>query len=180
MSRIEIRQAVADDADGIARVHVETWRNAYRGIVPDAHLASLDVQKRAQRWREIITETREYVFVAVNQSNEIVGWATGGREKTGDSIHTGELNGIYVHPSAQGQGMGRKLMQTVARRLAADGHDAMLLWVLTDNAPARRFYEMLGGILLPGSLKDFEIGGIRLSEIAYGWPDIRTLESKST
>lgn len=172
MSLPEIRDAIPADADGIACIHVETWRSAYKGIVPDAHLTSLDMGERAQRWREIVTNAEELVLVAVGGSGEIVGWATGGRGKTGDAVYTGELNGIYVHPSAQGRGIGRLLVQTVAKRLAAEGHQSLLLWTLAANIPARRFYEALGGQRLADRHKQEDIGGIVLAEVAYGWADI--------
>jgi len=49
----------------------------------------------------------------------------------------------------------------------------MLVWVLVDNHPARRFYEALGGQEL--RTQPIEIGGVTLEEVAYGWQDIRGL-----
>jgi hypothetical protein len=43
----EVRRAVSGDAASIARVHVESWRSTYAGIVPEAYLRSLDVDLRA-------------------------------------------------------------------------------------------------------------------------------------
>ena len=46
----------------------------------------------------------------------------------------------------------------------------MLLWVLQDNHPARRFYESMGGEHVDE--KTITIGGTDLIEVAYGWKDI--------
>ena len=46
----------------------------------------------------------------------------------------------------------------------------MLLWVLKDNHPARRFYELMGGEYV--AQKTITIGGTDLIEMAYGWKDI--------
>lgn len=176
MSRIEIRDAAPADASGVARVQIETWHSAYKGIVPDAHLAEMDVEKRAERWRDRLLGG-ETCLAAVSSASEIVGWATYGPEASGDRIYTGELFGLYVHPSAQRQGIGRRLTQTVARRLSLDGHTALLLWTLSANVPACRFYEALDGLRLADRHKQEDIGGLVLDEVAYGWPDIRILES---
>jgi hypothetical protein len=46
----------------------------------------------------------------------------------------------------------------------------MLVWVLEQN-PAVRFYEKTGAEHLMS--KQIEIGGISLTELALGWPDLR-------
>ena len=40
-----IRPATLEDAPAIARVHVDTWRTTYAGIVPDEHLAKLSYER---------------------------------------------------------------------------------------------------------------------------------------
>jgi hypothetical protein len=52
------------------------------------------------------------------------------------------------------------------------GFDSMYLWVFADN-PGRQFYEALGGQLVKTS--QFELSGATIDEVAYGWPNIRTL-----
>ena len=44
-----LRAGRPDDGVGIARVHVEGWRAAYRGIVPDGFLAEPSVPDRQRR-----------------------------------------------------------------------------------------------------------------------------------
>ena len=46
----------------------------------------------------------------------------------------------------------------------------MLLWVLEDNHPACRFYELMGGEYV--EQKTITIGDTDLIEVAYGWKDI--------
>ena len=60
----------------------------------------------------------------------------------------------------------------VAANLAGSGVRGMVVWVLAGN-PSRSFYEALGGQHV--SVKPVTIGGVRLEEVAYGWPDIRAL-----
>ncbi len=65
-------------------------------------------------------------------------------------------------------------MTETARALAARGATALVVSVLRDNVAARGFYEHLGGVPEPSRLEPGPGGGL-LHEVAYAWPDIRTL-----
>ena len=86
--------------------------------------------------------------------------------------YSGELYAIYLLQTAQREGMGRRLVSAVARRLAESGHQSMMVWVLADN-PSRGFYEKLGGN--PIAEKLVEIAATQLVEVAYGWDDLTRL-----
>ena len=47
---VAIRQARASDADGMARVHVQSWRSTYPGLIPAQFLVNLSEPAAAQRW----------------------------------------------------------------------------------------------------------------------------------
>ena len=84
---------------------------------------------------------------------------------------------IYVLKEAQGKGIGRALVGTLAASLLANGYTDMIVWVLEQN-PAVSFYEKLGARRLSG--KEIEIGGALLSELALGWSDLRRMVPKTT
>ncbi|CAA9588708.1 MAG: hypothetical protein AVDCRST_MAG88-4435 [uncultured Thermomicrobiales bacterium] len=170
-----IREAMPADAAAIARVHVDAWRTAYRGIMPDATLAALSYDERERMWRRFLTDPQggRFNYVVEDGTGQIVGYAAGGPEREGDPIFRGELHGIYLLAGWQGGGIGRRLVRRVAERLADGGMRAMLVWVLKDNYPARGFYEALGGRYLRE--KTIEIAGVTLDEIAYGWADTLSL-----
>lgn len=172
-----IREATAADAPAIARVHVESWRTTYRGIVPDAVLANLSVERREQQWARVLGNAAgaEFVYVAEDEAGAVIGFASGGPEREHDPLYTGELHAIYLLAEAQGRGIGRELTRLVAERLAAAGHRAMLVWVLAEN-PACGFYAALGGT--PVREKQIAMGGASLTEIAYGWEDTRPLRRR--
>lgn len=168
-----IRDACPADADGIARVHVHSWLTTYRGLVPDTYLDSLSVPGRAIRWAELLAPPRrETILVAETEDKEIVGFASGGLERSQDDVYTGELYGLYLLKEYQRRGIGRRLVSAMAGFLNEQGHAAMLVWVLSTN-PARAFYERLGGDFLREQY--LIIGGKSLLEYAYGWPDIQVL-----
>jgi RimJ/RimL family protein N-acetyltransferase len=51
---------------------------------------------------------------------------------------------IYVTPAWWSAGVGWTLMGSVLSALEAGGYRRVVLWVLADNARARRFYERAG------------------------------------
>ena len=171
---VSIRDAVVEDADGIAHVHVSAWLETYRGLMSDKFLDSLSVEQRASRWKQTLSDPDDMyrrVFVAINDGR-IVGFANYGKEQSGDIAFLGELFAIYVLRNFQGQGIGRELVKRVAQRLLEQEILSMLVWVLVTN-PYQRFYESLGGVYLRERTIDF--AGESLHEKAYGWKDIRPL-----
>jgi len=164
----------------IGSVVVETWRSTYRGIVPDPYLTGLSPTQRADQWRTFLAAQggTRFALVAHDEGDDVVAFAAGGPERSGDPRYRGELYAIYVLPANQAQGIGRALMQAVAGRLAAAGHKGMLLWVLEANAPARAFYEALGGVVV--RTQPIEVGGVTLQEVAYGWDHLELLLKAST
>ena len=64
-------------------------------------------------------------------------------------------------------------MAATSRRLLDDGIASLLVWVLTDNYPARRFYENLGGELVRE--QQITTAGQTVDEVGYGWRDISSL-----
>ena len=169
-----IREATCADVAGIARVHVDSWRTTYPGLIPDAVLAGLSYADRERLWTRALCEadSTTCVYVAVDPGGEIVGFASGGPARPGDPAYPAELYAIYLLAAAQGQGLGRRLVGAVAARLQTAGYPALIIWVLASN-PARQFYEALGGRLV--RRQPITIGGAALEEVAYGWPDLGVL-----
>jgi GNAT superfamily N-acetyltransferase len=170
--QLVIREAMAGDADDIARVHVDTWQTAYDGILPPDVIASHSYEQRQQYWRTALKQPdHELVFVA-EQDGRVVGFASGGPERSGDPQFPGELYALYILAKYQNRGAGQALVRAIARRLASDGMTSMLVWVLADN-PARSFYVYLGAIEL--RQQPIQMGTTTVEEVAYGWKDLRAL-----
>jgi ribosomal protein S18 acetylase RimI-like enzyme len=170
-----IRSADVDDAAAIARVHVLSWRSTYNGLLPAEFLESLTETGYADRWRRFISEgsSRIYVVQAGDDRSAVVGFASGGRERAGETGYTGELYAIYLIESSQRRGYGRELVRAVAGGLRELGLEDMIVWVLKDNQPARDFYERLGGVYV--RTQPITIGSVTLEEVSYGWPRLESL-----
>jgi ribosomal protein S18 acetylase RimI-like enzyme len=168
-----IRPARVEDAPGIAKVHIDSWRITYRGMIPDDYLASLSYEERSQSWRRILSNpTRFADFVAEDETGQIIGFISGGPPHKPDAVYRGELYAIYILQEFQALGIGRRLTEALVEKLLEAGIENMLVWVLAEN-PARKFYEALGGQFL--RTKQAEIGGVTLDEVAYGWQDIKRI-----
>jgi len=166
----EIRDASPADADGIALVHVRSWQAAYRGLMPQEHLDQLDVARRAQGWTRSLTnaDPSRYATLVAIADEQVAGFASIGptRDPDADPASTGEVRAIYLLPQAWGQGLGRDLMSATLARLAVLGYQAATLWVLKENARARRFYQA-AGFTTDGAEQTEDIAGAPVTEIRY-------------
>lgn len=169
-----IRPATPADAAGIARVHVDTWRTTYAGIVPAEFLAHMSYEEGQQRWVSRLSDTQNatFVFVAEDEQGQIVGFVSGGPNRNDEPLYQSELYAIYILQAYHGRGLGQQLTVALVEKLLQMGMNSMILWVFATN-PARHFYEALGGQLVKAS--QFEISGAIIDEVAYGWLDIRTI-----
>lgn len=165
-STITIRQAKATDAAQIARVHVETWRETYTGLIPERVLTSLTHRKRQGQWNRILAGKERLNTLVAETNGEIIGFAGHGHNRDPKSRFTGEIFTLYVLLDWQGFGLGKALFEQSRDTLAALGHDRMIIWVLAMN-PATKFYEWQGGLTI--AERDEPMGGVMLRERAYGW-----------
>ncbi len=178
-----IRAAREEDAIAMGQVMVATYLAAHQGQMPAEAWA-----KRAEEWtpevsargwartlREIASGERpqDCIYVAVDEGGAIVGLAMGGPANVEEFPQTGAVYALYVSTRHQGQGLGRRLVQAVAADLAQKGMTALQIGCLAANAPARRFYEAIGGRLVGERL--FDEDGIMLLEVVYEWADIQAL-----
>jgi ribosomal protein S18 acetylase RimI-like enzyme len=161
------------DAADLARVHVTAWRETYEGLLPSAFLARMSVPVHARRFHASLTSASPYeATLAAADRWGIVGYAAGGPSRARREGEA-EITTLYVLRSAQGQGLGHRLVRDLSRLFAANGAASLMISVLRDNLKARGFYEHLGG-LAEAPRREPGPGGVAY-EVAYRWPDIRAL-----
>ncbi|WP_340646804.1 GNAT family N-acetyltransferase [Phenylobacterium sp.] len=162
-----------DDAPALAQVHVASWRETYRGLLPDSFLDRMSVPVNTRRFSKSLVSPAEHeITLAVADRTGIVGYAAGGPSRTrlaGES----EVTTLYVLRPHQGQDLGRRLLMAAARVFADQGATSLMISVLRDNLPARGFYEHLGG-QADAPRKEQGPGGL-MYEVSYRWADIRAL-----
>ena len=110
---------------------------------------------------------------------EIIGYASFGPERGVDGAplperagrdgsprpRCAELYALYVTPAWWSTGTGRDLMCRVLDETQAGGYPRIVLWVLEQNARARRFYERSGFRLDGRSFVPDWLGGV--TEVCY-------------
>lgn len=173
-----IRQATPLDAPGIARVHVDSWRTTYAGLIPQHILDGLTYEARESYWHRALSNpaNTSFVYIAEDAPGEIVGFACGGPSRAEELPYKGELYAIYILGEQQGKGIGRGLFNAVVGRLAEMGIRSMLLWVVAGN-PACGFYEAMGGRKVAERQEGMD--GEMIMELGYGWDDTGTIMEKA-
>jgi GNAT superfamily N-acetyltransferase len=162
-----VRLATAADADAIARMHVESWRVAYTGLMPDEAVAAFDAEARRRMWSEALAGERpagSATFVA-ELDGAVVGVANVVAARDEPS-GIGELTHIYLHPDSWGRGVGRALLARAEESLRASGFREAVLWVLEGNERAERFYRAAGWTHDGGRKLD-DFAGPPISELRY-------------
>lgn len=168
-----LRRASPADASAVAHVYVNSWRTTYRGIIPGQALAALDELRQTGYWWKTLCESKRGCGAVVAEGrSRVVGFSAFGPAREEGVSRRGEVYTLYLLDAYQGCGIGRRLLSASADDMAGAGYTSMCVWVLARN-PAREFYERLGGVEL--SSRDIGVGGRRLEEICYLWPDLGRL-----
>ena len=170
-----VRPALPGDAAAIARVHVETWRTTYAGVVPDDYLLGLREADQRRFWRRQIAARAWPGSVQVAEApgagkRSIVGFGSCGAVRSEALPYKAEIYTLYVTSDWQGRGIGRSLLTSLFQSSLSAGLPSAFLWVLSRN-PSRYFYEALGGEAV-GERKE-RFAGSWLEETAYAWDDLR-------
>jgi GNAT superfamily N-acetyltransferase len=169
-TRFAVREARLADADGIARAHVSSWNESYRGILPDDVLDRVDVGQRVATRRRILRDQSIFQLVAYDVTHgDIVGFCDAGSSRR-HAQYGGELYAIYLVHHAKRHGLGGEMVARVRAWLAASDRQSMVAWVLDNNQHARRFYEALGG--RAASRASSRVGGFPVVELSYVWDQL--------
>jgi ribosomal protein S18 acetylase RimI-like enzyme len=161
----QVRIATVEDAEGFAKVHIDTWRECYKGIVPDAYLESLDLPQRTKGWKYILSSTDQLCSV-VESHQTVIGWVTCGVNRDRNESDIYEIYGIYVLPQYWGSDAGESLFRAAIERLDDLKPRSITLWVLKENVRAQCFYKK-HGFSTDGAKKVIDIGGKELEEVRY-------------
>jgi len=161
-----VRPAEPRDADGIARVHVRTWQQAYAGFVPDSFLSALDVERRTEVWRrDLAPGSRARVWVATTDGDDIVGFVSLGPAQDEDAErHALEIYTLYLDHGMWGSGAARELLRTALEDVPP--RVPVSLWVFADNERARHFYRR-HGFQPDGTERTRDVDGTELLEVRY-------------
>lgn len=150
-----------DDKFAISRIYEESWKFAYRDIIPKSFLESIPVGN----WVPHLAQAGRNSLVIV-EGGALVGTSSYGPSRFSDFDDFGEIMSIYLLPQYMGKGYGRQLLHAAVGECTALGYHDLFLWVLEENFRARAFYEK-AGFTRSGAYLDVHIGGKTLREVQY-------------
>ncbi len=170
--KVVIRSAKIEDAAEIANVHLNSWREAYKDLLPAEFLDSLPLtfKRRRDRWQKSLSDptSTTKVYVAEAEKPGIVGFITWSPPRDEKYKDWGEICAVYLLAAFKRKQIGYKMLNIAFHHLKADGFENAYCWVLKDN-PTCAFYKRTGGVLLEGDTKSACLGGRNVIELVYKW-----------
>ncbi len=176
---INFRTATFADHKRIAYLHIENWRETYRGAMLDRYLDHEIESERLKHWRECFTHPPPNMQVILAENNDkLCGFvcAFGGHHPKYGTL----VENLHSHKSVRGQGIGKRLLAQAAEWSLQNHPSAGLyLDVLESNTAAQGFYEALGGKHVEN--RPWEPpGGGEVIEYSYFWADLSKLVTHAT
>lgn len=162
---IDIRDARLHDAAAIADVHHAAWNGAYGGIIPYKALARMLARRSREWWASAIR--RHASILVIEIGDQVVGYATIGRNRTAQIDADGEIYELYLLPEYQGVGLGSRLFSAARKALENHGMKGLVVWALEENANACDFYCGKGGRDIAEGTETFDDRTVR--KIAFVW-----------
>lgn len=153
---MKVRKAVKEDSAIVGEVHSKAWKSAYRGIFPDEYIDADTAAKRTAEFLESIKDSKCTYFL-LEEADQAAGIV-----KTREDDDSLEIESIYFLEEYRGKGIGGQFMDYIK---TYKHFDSIFLWVLEDNAKARRFYEN-NGFVLTGDLRTVD-RGVELKQLRY-------------
>jgi len=146
-----IREANYSDAEAIAELHTNSWRNTYKNALNSDYLKNIVPTERKSVWLQRLSEPKNNQCVTVAENKgQIIGFSCA---FAGESTDLGSyFDNLHVSPLNQGKGTGVILLKKAAQYcLQQAPSSGMYLLVNQDNIKAQQFYEKCGArILKPG------------------------------
>jgi len=167
---IDIRLATVSDLERVAGLHDRSWKNSYRGLIPDAVLATRTVETSLAMWRESFAAWPGNLWLAEDANDQLLGFCCAGAvtnvERSGPFEF--EIYALHVAPENHRIGTGTALLMHQFDRMRSAGLSSAIVWTMAGNAQSRRFYERNGGTLVKTG--SWDLDGHKIPDVAYGWP----------
>ena len=180
MNTLTFRSATLADSQRIASLHTGSWRDAYRGILPDAYLAGPIAEERASLWQSRLSSPgadRRYILLA-EAEGLLVGFVCVLLDK--EPLWGACLDNLHVFPKLKRHGLGRQLFSRATQWvISTEPGWPIHLWVFEANYGTRRFYEALSGEVVEHRLKQAP-GGAEIPSLRYVWRDLQVLLNNLT
>ena len=139
---VTVRPAHVEDAAAMARMLVRSWRETYRGLMPDRVLDDPGlVDARERFWTTVLVDERyrAYRVAVAERDGAVIGVAMAGPTEAPEPGWSRHLYVLYVLATDHGTGVGAALLGAVVRP-----DESTALWVADPNPRAQAFYRKHG------------------------------------
>lgn len=166
------RDARSDEYATIAELQIESWRSAYRGILPDRYLDHDILAERRAFWRHAArVRSPGLMVLVIDAGGSLAGFVSVARGA--DPGFDATIQNLHVRPQLRGRGLGRRLLAGVTERLLATAATSVCLWVYDCNHGALRFYHRLGAVVDARGYDD--LAGANAAHTRLVWRDLGRL-----
>ena len=156
-----IRYYEEKDIYEVAKIIVDDWKIAYKGIIDSRYLENLNYEDKAKRIKEKYSKQKALVYI---ENDEIKGYCRFGENRDNEKEY-GEIYALYIKYGERNSGIGKKLSKKAMEILKERGYEEAVIWCLKDNKNARIFYERIGGELFKE--RKIPIGDKEYDEVCY-------------
>ena len=125
MTEAALRPATPADADAVAQIWPEGWRDGHLGHVPAALVEVRTPESFSRRAADRVADT-----TVAELDGEVAGFTM---------VVADEVEQVYVSRSHRGSGIAAQLLDNARRAIGDAGHPVAWLAVATGNDRARRF-----------------------------------------
>lgn len=155
-----IRQASFSDVDVLSVLTYEAWENSLFALLEPEIVSSFSVSWFAETLKLDIDCDVCSVMV-YEENNEVLGYAAGKYPSESSDF---EILRLYVHPKAQGLGIGGKLFSEMKAQSIALNKSRMILWALL-GAKNNHFY--ISQLPVEIISRDINMFGFKYSGVGY-------------
>ena len=156
-----IRYYEERDIDKIAKIIVDDWKIAYKGIIDDDYLENLNYIDRAKNIKEKYEKQKSIVYI---DNEDVKGYCRFGENRDNKKEY-GEIYALYIKYDERNNGIGKSLSKKAMQILKDKGYKEAVIWCLKENKNARKFYEKIGGKLC--NERKIAIGDKQYDEVCY-------------
>lgn len=165
MKNIRIRNIREEDIPSAVDIQIEGWKTAYKGIIDDNFLNSMDREKKIEQRKK---DYKQDGYIVAERNGEIVGFCRyiDNNTYTPNILEIDcEIVALYVKPDFKYNGIGTKLFEFVTNEFKNKNRTKMIIWCLKDNEPSKKFYAKMGGVIVKE--KVVEIGEKEYLEVEF-------------
>ncbi|MGL5312173.1 MAG: GNAT family N-acetyltransferase [Peptostreptococcaceae bacterium] len=144
---MEIRIATDEDCKSLAILKRKVWETTYRGIYPDEKLDKYDIDLNENKFKKMIKEQSQKLFVVVDNL-EIIGYMSCGKIMRAFDEHTHDIGLLYLSKEYQGKGIGLELFKFARNELKNQGATEFIVSCNKYNLSAQQFYKKMGGKII--------------------------------